>query len=194
MPVTLVAIVASRVGIENTSSCSINRRSHAVAVKKSEFSCVFEQPVACRRASAWCRCRAREHNSLYTRSQTCTRQNTKHATTRGIVSCRAKQYNKINGVRLTSPGFLPRFSSSIRFSMAGRPVRSSVHRSLHLPASQQLVATLLSNPEYDGRTTVGHQSDRATTVPRSQPNGGSILAQALCSLHSTHRTGGAPTQ
>lgn len=40
MPGTLVAIGASRVGIENTSSCPINRRSHAVTVKKSEFSCV----------------------------------------------------------------------------------------------------------------------------------------------------------
>lgn len=73
MPGTLVAIGASRVGIENTSSCPINRRSHAVTVKKSEFSCVLEEPVACRRASAWCRCRAREHDSLCTRSRTCTR-------------------------------------------------------------------------------------------------------------------------
>lgn len=177
MPVTLVAVVASRVGIENTSSCPINRRSHAVAVKKSEFSCVFEEPVACRRASAWCRCRAREHGFSVPALRPA-HDRTASTQQPAVVSSRvgAKRCNIISGVRLTSPGFLPRFSSKIRFSMAGRPVFNSAHKSLHLPASQQLVATLLSNREYDGRTTVGHQSDRATTVPKSQPNGGSILA------------------
>lgn len=96
MPVTLVVIVASRVGIENTSSCPINRRSHAVTVKKSEFSCVFEKPVACRRASAWCRCRAREHNSLSAPALRPVHDRTPSTQQPAVsFSCRAKQYNKI---------------------------------------------------------------------------------------------------
>ena len=161
-------------------SCPINRQSHAVAVKKSrvlvrlreasgvpQSECVVSVSREGTRFSL--------HpllNLLRDRiNQACNNPRCR------FISCRAKCSTiKISGVRLTSLEFLPRFSSSIRFSMAGKSVRNSVHGSLHLPASQQLVATLLSNREYDGRTTVGHQSDRATTVPKSQPNGGSILA------------------